>query len=198
MFAASHKLIARSVYEILKDQLGITLDCRSLLSGSIAPDINPRMIFLPHTTNATMNIVKTNIDWLKDREIPVTKKDNAAFSYKLGIVIHFLSDYFCKAHNEKRYDNFLHHYIYERKLKIYLEKRMKKCKSLNEFLKPFDWQSGGDIYEFIGNKLQDYNSTERRMSEDIKYSMGVCAAVTLNIASCCISNTVSEILESVA
>jgi hypothetical protein len=177
--------------------LNIAIDQKWLLNGSIVPDIHPFMMFIPHTKDKSLRIVQKNMDWLIERGIPNNKKDIEKFSYKLGIIIHFVSDYFCKAHNERKYDNLLIHYLYERKLKEYCTKHIKGSKPLKQVSKIKDWQLQGSIMEFIDEKHAEYNSLERGISDDMAYSLGVSTEVALCIVSYSIRNENSNLTNAV-
>lgn len=188
MFSATHKQIAAKVFEELKSELDVVLDYDSLLFGSIAPDIYPSMLLMSHWKEGSIDLVHKHIDWLTANMLPDSSKSMEKFSFRLGIVIHFISDYFCKAHNEKRYNNLLIHFVYENKLRIYFEKRLKESTN-SDIIKVTNWKMITDIKDYIEIKIKEYNSLKRSLINDFTYSLNVSTAVALSILAICMANS---------
>lgn len=184
MFAATHKLIARKVYEMTASEYGFLMDYKSLLYGSVAPDLHPSMLVMDHDMEGSFELVKNHIEWLKSCSLPVTKREKKVFSFRLGIVIHFVTDYFCQAHNEKRYKNMLLHFVYEHKLKNFIQNQLGKIKEVPSITPPVE----GSVECYIEQKQREFNMQERSMLNDMVYSVGVSARVSMKIAEACMAN----------
>lgn len=189
MFAVTHKMIAQKVFDALNEELGIVLDRKSLLHGSIAPDLYPSMLFKSHGKKSSFEFVQRKIQSLAEEVIPANRKGLSVFSLKLGIIIHFVSDYFCKAHNESRYDNMLLHYIYERKLKRYFSRWINEYHAAAAFKKLTSWKPCDNIVELIEEKHREYTSLKSSLSMDMEYSIYVSTQVALNLIYQCMINT---------
>jgi len=188
MLSDTHKLITNKVYDFLEKELCVSIDHESFLYGSIVPDIHPLMMLMSHN-KGSMEFVFRNIEWLISRELVSNKKrDIAKYSYKLGIVMHFISDYFCRAHNEVKYSNFISHIRYESVLKKYFAKHA-------EEMDPISIESNiknnvpiSNFKEFINESIMKYTSTNMSLSDDMSFSINVCKNVAYNIVSRCIKN----------
>jgi hypothetical protein len=196
MLANTHKLISKKVSEIVKSELNISIDLSSFKSGSIAPDLYPKMRFKSHDFEG-VRFVLENIDALIKNGIPGKKKDIKKFSFRLGIITHFISDCFCKAHNGTK-RNFIIHYMYERRLKKYFIKKIKSHNPVICIPDYREWQSLSDIESFIDEKHQEYNSLSQSMSNDLIFSLEVSLSVILCMLSVCARNPNSELFSSVA
>jgi hypothetical protein len=184
MFAATHKLIASKVYEEVEFQYGFMLDSRSFLFGSIAPDLYPSMLLMDHDTTGSIGLVHEYIDILSNGNLPETQKEVREFSFRLGVVIHFVSDYFCRAHNDKRYKNMLLHFIYEGKLNSLFKRSINTEKYYGvEYPETY-----GDAKHYIEEAHQQYILREENMVDDLVYSVGVSTAVAEMVAACCMAN----------
>ncbi|MCX7921421.1 MAG: zinc dependent phospholipase C family protein [Clostridia bacterium] len=189
MLSATHKLIAKRVYEALKNELNVCVDLKSLCYGSIAPDIYPSMMILPHSKEGSLEFLHKNIEWLMEQPIPENKRDMKNFSFRLGIIVHFISDYFCSAHNEAKYNNLINHFIYERALKKVFARRMEK----HSVKPPYAWWSMGDIKGFIESNHREYTSAKKSMYGDMVHSLNNSIIVSLKIVSGCMERHTSDI-----
>lgn len=185
MLSATHKIIAHKAYEAIKSQLGIKIDYKSLIQGSVAPDYSLSMMFRPHSKDESIGLVHNNMDWLFHKSFSHQRKDIREFSFKLGVIIHFVSDYFCIAHNDEFYNNMYHHYKYEKKLKKFC------CKFIQEYYESIrqDMRVVKDIKGFIDEKHQEYMTVRRSMKNDLVYSLQVSIAVSLSILSYCLDKS---------
>ncbi|HYF75152.1 MAG TPA: zinc dependent phospholipase C family protein [Candidatus Nitrosocosmicus sp.] len=198
MLSDTHRLIAHNVFKVLQSELNIDVDYDSLRHGSVAPDIYPTMMFMSHSMKGSIGLVHEYIDSLYNNAVPDDRKGVEKFSYRLGVLVHFTSDYFCKAHNEKRYNNLVLHYLYERKLKRHFDKHIRNYKPFVGLIKPGDWGVAGSIKDFIREKHNEYCGLERSMSNDVMYSIGVSAIAVLNIVAHCVKNTNGGHLRKIA
>ncbi|MCX7842180.1 MAG: zinc dependent phospholipase C family protein [Clostridia bacterium] len=198
MLSITHKLIAQKVYDVLNSELGIKIDLEGLKHGSVAPDIYPSMLLMSHCMDGSIDLVHEAMDSILKETVPEKGKELEKFSVKLGIIVHFVSDYFCKAHNEKRYSNLLLHYVYERKLKVFFKRKIEACMPLVRLLKSEDWKTSGDIKSMLKDWNDEYNSLERSMMNDVIYSAGVSMIIALNIVSRCMENIGEERIRKIA
>lgn len=185
MFAATHKLIAIKITEIIKSELDIELDIKGLKSGSVAPDLHPSMMFMKHTKIDADRLVNENINRMIKGGFSKNKKDIKEFSFRMGIVLHFICDYFCMAHNDAKFNNMILHLKYESRLKKFFEKHIDEhipSKFTTDFITSDFFDS---IRSFIDEKYLEYNTIKRSMINDVKYSLEVSIMAALAIVSIC-------------
>lgn len=188
MFSSTHKIIAGKVFEALKFELGAVLDLNSFKFGSIAPDIHPLMMLNSHCKKDSFEFVKKEIEELLSMPFPESQRGLKIFSYKLGIIVHFISDYFCKAHNDSRYTNMIFHYAYEHRLKRFFERRRDEVFNLS---RKGSWKTYDSVLELIEKKHMEYNALKRSMSKDMEYSIKVSAIASLKIVELCMANSLN-------
>ncbi len=180
MQCSTHKLIAHKVYEIMFSEFGITFDYEELLNGSVAPDKKPYLIIIPHTLKQSFWLLKKQTHQLINSSLPVSYEHNKKNSFKMGIIIHLVSDYFCAAHNDVKYLNPITHYIYEKRLKHFFKKNINKLqidfnKCRNEI--------SGNINDYINKKHMEYLQSERNMRNDLIFSLESAVSFAVYIAS---------------
>lgn len=188
MLCETHRLIAHKVYEIIINEFDLHLDHESLMNGSVAPDRKPSMLIVPHTKSQSQGLLNKNFNWLMCTSLTESNKHNKEVSYKLGIVIHLISDYFCRSHNEVKYLNPVTHYIYEKRLKNVYKKRINRIQPDigNKLLK-----ITGDLNSFINIQHAEYLQRKKNMGNDILSSLETVVTVIIYI----ISNLIKEPLK---
>ena len=107
----------------------------------------------------------------------------ASLSQEIGVVCHFLTDFFCLAHSERW--EFKHsmkiHIQYERNL-TKVAKDYKIVNDRQQYLDGFD--------EFFDKMYSEYKSNGKFEENDLKYSTYVCNTVTNYILESILENTV--------
>ena len=110
MLKRTHIKIADSILLSIQNTVQWKINRQAYLFGSIAPDLN--VAFPAHTLTKTFNRFKRRL-------VRVEKSDSSIIkSFTLGVITHYICDYFCYAHNIK---NNPKHAIYERVMKNHLD-----------------------------------------------------------------------------
>lgn len=193
MLCETHKLIAKKIYDILRSELGISLDCESLLRGSVAPDSNPLMVLIPHVKNKSIDFVNKQMLWLKSRSFPADTAQNRDYSYKLGIIIHFISDYFCRAHNHIKYLNPIMHFIYENRLRFYFRKNINIT---NLSSARYQTAEADALQDLINENHRIYTAQDISMENDLYYAVETALSISFSILSCSIEKSIPEFFNS--
>ena len=113
MFIGAHKTIAENVYTNLRWKHNILLSYNYFIWGNIAPDLKIDFINEKHYQQYFYDKLKAAIIDMADT--PMTL---AEFSYKAGIICHYLSDMFCYPHEQNwNYGgrNTIEHILFEEK-----------------------------------------------------------------------------------
>ena len=173
-----HLLISNSVRKIVYDQIGARLNLTGFLFGSILPDLSKKYGEKPHFLKSSMGFVLDSTVQLNHNSDGSTQIGSYAYSRNVGVITHYLSDYFCYAHSEDYKDNIYSHYFYEflmlflfrRGLLLYFEKQKSE--------QPLYFS---DLESFIQNSVQTYNNEARLRMHDIYFAIKVSAAVTINL-----------------
>lgn len=122
MLIPTHCLISKHIFKSITINNGIKLDYSAFKFGSFAPDIMPKYKKNRHYMTSSFDYVINQVVKLYED----SKYDQISieeFSFRLGVISHYLADFFCKPHNEIYYDNHLiKHLIYEKNLHKYYHK----------------------------------------------------------------------------
>jgi len=104
-----HHKIGKMVCSELKD-LNYKLNEKLFLLGNIFPDLIQSYIWCRHEYKHSRKYVLKKIEQLKKRP--------KLFSFHLGVLTHYICDYFCYPHSNSCNKGFIHHIIYEIRQKV--------------------------------------------------------------------------------
>lgn len=130
MTAAAHIKVASKTLKDVEDKLTWKINKKAYLFGSIAPDVN--CAFPLHTINNTLNRFEKRLERIDKSNSNIIK------SFTLGVVTHYICDYFCYAHTMDLYG--LKHWIYEKVMRKHLKNHAENIQNLTDSLE-FKWES---------------------------------------------------------
>lgn len=188
MHYSTHVLIAEGVYRSVYDKHKISLNNRSLKYGSIKPDIINIIngFNLPHYKSESFDFICMQIEYLIEDTKTIYHLKSKEFSVRLGMILHFLADYFCLAHNLNsiRY-NIITHMVYERNLGRYSHYKLVdnfRLSSNNKYMR-----EGQNIKSFVNSLHNEYMSNRLTFDNDLKYATNVCIEVAQNVVAICMA-----------
>ena len=172
MLVNTHHLMGRILGEYYEREFSYGLNIKSFQKGIVKPDLEPELRKLEHRFEAVKDLLP-----LWEKEILSPEKDLADFSEGLGIICHFLSDFFCAYHHhDELFDrNILRHLFYEFIIHI----RLKACLFLkkNFFIlsgvrkEEDNWQNV--LYKF----RKKYSIKKRNTRTDLLFALNCSAEI---------------------
>lgn len=183
----THIAYARQIEEHIALRYGIKLKHYSFIYGSIKPDAS--ILFggkTPHYINISLDMICESANILINSTNSLSEIETRAFSRELGVIMHYVSDYFCRVHNDingVKHSESLSHVIYEQRFQKRLEEyeleilREKNLSNEEEALKRINNTSIKMYLLYKHNKYMKeagrsffYNSTEKKRLIDLQYS----------------------------
>lgn len=149
---------------------------KSFYIGSILPDCMPSFITRRHTFDDTFFIVRKEIEGLIG-EYSLPEEINGRFCRKLGVVTHYIADYFTFPHNKNYPGTMREHCQYENILKHQLRKYVQNIDSRRERLKEMRFETIDELFAFIEEIHQKYLMKLSEVKKDIQYIVEVCFEV---------------------
>lgn len=171
MLIQSHLVLSRRIKEVINNKEEGNLKNASFKMGSIIPDISPDKKDMPHTIDASLPFLVKKIE----ESIKVGKGDNELSSKNLGIITHFLADYFCYAHNNDEM-KLWEHLMYEQKLHQILT--TEPVMPNNDFKIPLT-----DIEEWVREKHNLYLNSTPSLDKDVYFIQDACLNVTRTLVT---------------
>lgn len=179
----SHNLIGKTIYKYIIDNLGFKLELKDLRYGCMKPDFSPKLIAIPHYKNESFGILTDMILALKNTSLPVNSKQLKHFSSELGVVLHYITDYFCYPHNNESIDKMPLHFFYELNLDRELRKFLSspsEAISSNLDLKAYN-DINVSLIDFIELKHKQYMKECPSLLNDVVYELQCCFVVATQI-----------------
>ncbi len=168
MILQTHWLIANKIHEYITPRYGEVLNRRYFAYGSIQPDISRRNHPTKHTIDDSLDFVVNQIEQYEDQPQNIENH-----SKHIGMINHYLSDFFCSQHYYRLHDGFkglFPHLNYERKLH-------KTLKSLNikglldmSVIKNWSYFSG-NFHDLVHALEDEYKSLEPSIENDIIFAL---------------------------
>ena len=137
--------------------------------GSILPDLTPKMITDPHEFDSSYLELKRRIAKLLSEAREHACKEGTLFC-RLGVVMHYLADYFTFPHNKTYPGTLKDHCTYEEKLKQDLRAFLKteKAKQIGRD-KDRDFTSLEDLFSYIKQQQEAYLKKRSNVEKDIEH-----------------------------
>lgn len=180
MMANTHIIMAKHIYSNLNLKEKRVVSYRNFLYGNIKPDMVSKYKLKKHYMDESFDMVMNKIkvlSSLSDNEIRKLP-EIVSFSQELGVVCHFLCDFFCIPHSERW--EFKHsmnkHVKYEKDLSNFA----KEFKLPRERAKVFGFYN---IEEFI-LRAHEFYREDSSFVNDLVFSSYVCNSVVDYIIDC--------------
>lgn len=188
MFVNTHALIAQSILNNIDNSKSIFISEKNFIFGNIKPDICSKYLFKKHYLDETFDMIISKINYLCSLTINNLSKyfSISRLSQELGIICHFLCDFFCVPHSYRW--EFKHsmkkHLSYETELS-----KVAKDLNLNKF--KGDIIKNQTIEEFFNSIYKEYVN-ELNHKNDLYFSTFICNSVINYILDCILINTVES------
>ena len=178
----SHIALAR--YLIRQDcTQNILKYSKAFYLGSILPDLNPKMLTVPHEYASSYTDLQEYIRGLTDGWY--AHSNPHMFWRRLGIVLHYLADYFTYPHNTTYEGSLADHCLYEGDMKHSLRAYVKT----EEAAKMFRMQKYGErrfesvdeLLSYIEKTHAQYLQSKHTVENDCRWIVETCSVVMLSI-----------------
>lgn len=174
----THIFIGKRVLEVVKNENRFIYDIlnkKLFVYGNVKPDVPFQKVPYEHKREEALPFVLKKIDELKNIELD-SSKNIATFSLNLGIICHFLSDFYCKPHVQRwgDYKGIKHvikgieHISYEFKISFHKDEIKKVVE--NKYY-PID-----NYEKFILDSFDIYEK-DINLKKDVYYATLVCNSI---------------------
>lgn len=182
MLPQTHMMISEQVVKNTEQALGFSLHKASLTYGSVKPDIAPQLLKLAHFKPQSFDLICNRIDHLASMELDINVETMKFVSREIGVITHFISDFFCVPHNDRKTykNNFMNHLAYENNLhKLFKEKE----RSMNQlhFFSHLHSNPAQGIRKVIDDFHQEYLALGDSPEYDHYYSIMASSLVSIYI-----------------
>lgn len=175
MLMNTHKMLAKDFIYNMDSEKKDLINENHFIWGNIKPDCISKYKFKKHYMNESLDMIINKIQFLSSLSLDDIYKNYSEnkFSQELGVICHFLCDFFCVPHNQrwefKNANAMKEHITYEKEL----SKVAKEFKIRKEIEKNINSQ---EIRNYI-LYLQDEYEKVRDYNNDLYFSYYVCQSV---------------------
>lgn len=170
IFVGTHYCIGSFIYKsVLSNFQKSSLLNKYLFKwGNVLPDIHHKLSQVDHYVEHTLEYVKVHSKMIQDQTIPTNQR-----FISLGIICHFLSDYFCTYHALAPYKNrsMLRHLFYELKLHVCMRYSLLFPNQLQEKLSISKDITYPNIEDLILSLQRDYFKERTSIMNDILFAL---------------------------
>ena len=185
MFINTHLLIGQSLVENINESKSFFISDKNFIYGNIKPDISSKYVFQKHYLDESLNMIFCKIEYLCTLNLDCISKyfSISKFSQELGVICHFLCDFFCVPHS-RRWEmshSMSKHINYKKELSIVAKEiDLKKFKG--------DVVENNNFRDFFNSLYSEYQS-KIEYENDLLFSNYVCNSVINYILDSILSNT---------
>lgn len=186
MLMNSHFLIAKSLLNNIDNNKLFFINEKHFIYGNLKPDAVPQYVFKKHYLNESFDTIAQKINYLCSLTIDYLSRyfSVSKFSQELGVICHFLCDFFCVPHSERW--EFKHsmkkHMSYEKELSIV-------AKNSNLSIYKGDVITNNSFKDFFDSLYTEYKS-KLDYENDLFFSSYACNSVINYILDNILKNTV--------
>ncbi|MGL4849935.1 MAG: zinc dependent phospholipase C family protein [Clostridium sp.] len=184
MMMNTHKLIANTLYNNIDDDKKFLVSKNRFTWGTIKPDCASKYKFKKHYFDESIDMIIEMITELSKLTPDEVINDGVGkFSAELGVVCHFLCDYYCIPHSQRwEFKNAMRQHVnYEREL-------AKIAKHYSVSLMRLDRLEVEDVREFIDKTQEMYRKKESYLN-DLNFAYYICNSIMNTVLKSVIKNT---------
>ncbi|MDF2942392.1 MAG: hypothetical protein K0S01_1250 [Herbinix sp.] len=155
---------------------------KAFIFGSILPDCLPSFLTTRHTMNETFELLKAEISRILEN-YDKRKGITSYYCRHLGIITHYIADYFTFPHNPGFNGSMREHCNYEKELGIDFAEYLQNGKSELFILRNIRLSSVDEICNFICGMHEEYLEIPHNIRNDCNYIVNLCRTIVEAILS---------------
>ena len=187
MMMKTHIIISKSLLDNIDDNKQFFLNNKSFIYGNIKPDIFSKYKLKKHYLDESYDMVRNKIEYLSTLDLDTLEKyyTKNEFSQEMGVICHFLADFFCVAHSER--------WEFKHSLRIHVKYESGLTKVAKDYnLKNDRRQYVDDIDLFFEKLYCEYKNNGNFEENDLKYAAYICNTVINYILERILDNTIKS------
>lgn len=190
MDTITHLCISNKLRKLVKKELNVKLNTFSFFWGSIKPDLSSKYIKIPHYKRDSNKFIQDEIKKIINTKVYEGKSCSNSFSERLGIITHYLADFFCFVHSDLFKGNMSEHLLYEIKMLFNNIKhfdRILSDKNHEDIVKNHSVTSICENIDILNDKYLAA-CTDNSYETDMIYTLTACSSLCISIISECLAS----------
>lgn len=174
MLINTHKILANNILRQASNEKVFLLDKKKFVWGNLKPDCVSKYKFKKHFYDESIEMILEKINFLSTLTVEEIyfSYGRKKFSAELGVICHFICDFFCLAHNRRW------------RLKSAFKKHMMYEQELNKIAKRYEFKKVDQeltnikfVKEFIEKYILEYENLDEYYEVDLDYSFFICSNI---------------------
>ena len=179
MVVQSHLYLASILNKELNKN-GYKVNKKNFYYGNIKPDIIAKFKKHPHKITSSLDFIMEEIQNLSTFGNIISLKE---FSIQLGVICHYVTDFFTYVHNSDYHGSLSKHLKYELKLNTNLKTMVKDLSRANIFIMPNISKSIKEFKNYLLKMHDKYMNEEVTFIKDFSYAIAACTSLCLTVFS---------------
>lgn len=126
--SVSHTTVAHYLLDYVEKTDGVSFDKKAFVFGNLKPDLKGEYLTKRHYPSLMFEEVMQRIRDFAAM-FRIGENNGAKISEELGVICHYITDFFSFPHNDDIYDrNLFAHYVYEKRTSLTIRKRINEAK----------------------------------------------------------------------
>ncbi|WP_343208983.1 zinc dependent phospholipase C family protein [Anaerolentibacter hominis] len=171
MFKGSHISLAKYIVNNMEVS-DIEDHKKAFYFGSILPDCTPSFLVKKHRMDETFDVLQKKIHKVTDG-YNVDKGIGTVYCKNLGVITHYLADYFTYTHNNLFQGGFKEHFKYETRLKKTFKEYVKSDEARQIRSEERKINSIDELITFIKREHQNYLDVIEKVKDDCQFIVRV-------------------------
>jgi hypothetical protein len=180
MKSASHHAMGHLLYDALTAH-GILLDRELFVLGNLLPDYLPELILNPHFTQKCQREIHIFTETLAGQPVTEDEYLPPEYALRLGILCHYLTDFFTFAHTPEFRLGLKEHGAFELQLNDYFRKHYTQQESTLPKHTFASCCSAHDVEKEIYRMKQDYHAGGCTLARDVRYAYSACLSAMMRL-----------------
>ncbi|WP_028829798.1 zinc dependent phospholipase C family protein [Proteocatella sphenisci] len=183
MLIPTHMRMSELIYSNIEKNTDFSPGKLTFKTGNMSPDMPFYHKHLKHYKHQNFDYILQMINDLSSVDPTESITTLNVYSYRLGVIAHYVCDYFCLPHHDRNtyQDNLKKHLIYEKDLHKAVKQYIHKNEiQFNESLSV----EGSDLISFFDDLLQKYLYEANSFENDLNYAISaasmICSAIVLS------------------
>ncbi|NJP41354.1 zinc dependent phospholipase C family protein [Oscillospiraceae bacterium HV4-5-C5C] len=179
----THVFMGKVIVKAVNQRIAFPIKEKAFLAGHVLADYSPLMFLHPHLAVCSMDYVQYKISMLSGIDLDIESllgSDLPAF--QMGVLAHYICDFFCYAHSGADFGNVREHLQYEDFLDNYR-------RTWAEQLRDIDWggqfeplTSVEDIQGYLEKAVAAYNKGGQSVEKDLTLAMENSVRILLSVS----------------
>ena len=154
--------------------------------GSILPNLTPKMITSPHEFQTSYEELQGRIHTLLQDAGTGDYKERVLFR-RMGVVMHYLADYFTFPHNVTYGGSLKDHCLYERDMKHALRSYVRTSEAQQIFrlqqMRQGQIRTANELFAYIERMHRDYLRHPHSAQDDCRWIVELCSWVMIGMVN---------------